>query len=565
MIHWTTLFPGLVGHLVLLTGMALVMPLLPWKIPFVRFFAASLVVFYNVLYLKWRLFETLPEPSFSPAFIWSVALFAAEMIAVLQVSQQVLLFTRLSDRTEEANENERVLRSSNNPPSVDVFIATVNENLDILDRAINAANGLDYPNFKVWILDDGSRDWLRDFCEMRQVGYFRRDTRKGFKSGNINNALAQTMGDFVLMVDADFAVYPQFLSRTVGFMANPKIAIVQAPGNLINPDPIQHNLLGEKAWPEEQRVFTDIVQPARDTWDNSFCYGGTFLFRRSALLEIGGMPEDSITEDLFSSYVLKARGYTVRYLNENLSEGMAAESLAEFIKQRCRWAIGTLQCLYLKDGPLRASGLSLTDRFFFLDPAVFYLGFFWQFLVLIIPAVYWWTGLAPFNAEVGHLITMLLPRMALSMMVLFWLTDRRVVPIVSELGRITGIFYLLPAVIKGIFHPFGHSFQVTLKGQARNEYAVNWPIIRPFLILGIITIAGMVVNLGGFGGLHLMWATNTPLVLAFTVYVLWMIFLACLVCLERPNPGGGLAMVRATHRGGFFGSLIALLRSVLVH
>ena len=160
---------------------------------------------------------------------------------------------------------------------------------------------------------------------------------------------------------------------------------------------------------------------------------------------------------------------------------------------------------------------------------------------------------------------MLMPRMALSMMVMFWLTDRRVIPIVSELGRVTGIFYFLPAIIKGIFHPFGHSFQVTLKGQARNEYSVNWSVLRPFLFLGVITVAGMVVNLGGFGGLHLMWATNTPLVLAFTVYVLWMIFLACLVCLERPNPGGGLAMERATQRGGFFGSLLALLRSVLVH
>ena len=545
MIHWTTLFPGLFGHLALLAALALIMPLLPWKVPFVRFLAAGLMVFYNIRYLSWRLFETLPEPSFSPAFLWCAALFAAELIAVLQVSQQVLLFTRLSDRTEEANENEQQLKESEDYPTVDVFIATVNESLAILERSIRAAKRLDYPNVKVWVLDDGSRDWLENYCGMVGVGYFRRDSRKGFKSGNINNALGQTKAKFILMVDADFEVYPHFLNRTVGFMSDPKIALVQAPGNLTNPDPIQHNLLGEKAWPEEQRVFTDVVQPARDVWDNAFCYGGSFLIRRSALEEIGGMPEDSITEDLFSSYMLRARGYKVRYLNESLSEGMAAESLAEFIKQRCRWAIGTLQCLYLKDGPLRASGLSLMDRFFFLDPMVFYLGFFWQFLVLMIPAVYWWTGLAPFNAEVGHMITMLTPRMALSMMVMYWLTDRRVVPIVSELGRVVGIFYFTPAVLRGLFHPFGHSFKVTLKGESREKYSVNWPIIRPFLALGAITIAGMIVNLGRLGSAHLMWATNTPLVLAFTVYVLWMIFLACLICLERPNPGGGHAMTRA--------------------
>jgi hypothetical protein len=147
---------------------------------------------------------------------------------------------------------------------------------------------------------------------------------------------------------------------------------VQTPGNLTNPDPIQYNLLGEAAWPEEQRVFTDIVQPARDVWDNAFCYGGTFLVRRSALDEIGGIPEDSITEDLYSSYLLKAKGYKVRYVNEMLSEGLAAESLGSFIRQRCRWALGTLQCLYLDGGPLRARGLSFMDRMFFLDPVFFY-------------------------------------------------------------------------------------------------------------------------------------------------------------------------------------------------
>jgi cellulose synthase (UDP-forming) len=342
-------------------------------------------------------------------------------------------------------------------------------------------------------------------------------------------------------------------------MRDPAIGLVQTPGNLTNPDPVQFNLFGEQAWPEEQRVFTDIVQPARDVWDNAFCYGGTFLARRAALEDIGGIPEESITEDLYSSYLLRANGYTVRYLNEALSEGLAAESLASFIKQRTRWALGTMQCLYLRGGPLRGKGLSLLDRLFFLDPIIFYLSFFWPFCILIAPAVYWWTGIPPFNAAVGHLVTMLLPRMAVSMLVMYWLTDRRVVPIVSELGRIVSIFFIIPAILRGLFDPFGHGFDVTLKGEVRAQYSVQWSVMRGFIVIAAVTVSGMAFGLSSHGFRWLVWDANMPQVVAFTIFDLWLLFFAALICIERPS-GKDARLVRATTQGHFGSAIAALMR-----
>jgi cellulose synthase (UDP-forming) len=556
------LFPGLPGYLLMLLAMIIAMPALPWQVPLTRVLAASMVLFFNVRYLAWRFNDTLPPTGLTPAYIWAIVVFAAEFLAISQMTLHTFLFTRLSDRREEADRHEHALRQRSSLPSVDVFIPTVNEPLSILERTLEAAIDLDYPNAKIWVLDDGARDWLRNHCAKIGVGYFRRPNRKGFKSGNINYALSHTHNELILCIDADFVVYPNFLYRTVGFMADPDIALVQTPGNLTNPDPVQYNLLGEQAWPEEQRVFTDIVQPARDTWDNAFCYGGTFLIRRAHLQEIGGMPEDSLTEDLYSSYLLRARGYTVRYLNEVLSEGLAAEGLAQFIKQRCRWALGTLQCLYLKGGPLRSRGLSLLDRLFFLDPIIFYLSFFWPFFILIAPCVYWWTGLAPFNAEVGHTITMLLPRMAVTMVVLYWLTNRRVVPVVSELGRVVGIFYFIPAILRGLFHPFGHSFQVTLKGEVRDRYLVQWPVLRGFAILAVITVCGMLLNLSPYGFQHLLWDANASQVLAFSIFDFWMLFLAALICIERPNREYDGST--ATTQGNFPAAAGALLKRIVV-
>ena len=50
-------------------------------------------------------------------------------------------------------------------PSVDVYIPTYNEPLDVLEKTITGALCLDYPNFKVWVLDDGRRPGSRMFCE----------------------------------------------------------------------------------------------------------------------------------------------------------------------------------------------------------------------------------------------------------------------------------------------------------------------------------------------------------------------------------------------------------------
>jgi cellulose synthase (UDP-forming) len=556
------LFPGLLGFSLFIAAVLLIAPLLPWKMPVVRGIAAVVVAFFNIRYILWRFFETLPPVGLTPAFLWDATVFTAELIAVVQITLHTILFIRLADRKQEADQYAAEQAADPIQPSVDVFIPTVNEDWDILERPIIAAMNLRWENFQVWILDDGDRPWLAEKCRQMGVGHIRRDDRKGFKAGNINNGLARTSADFILSIDADFIVYPNFLERTVGFMRDPKIGLVQTPGNLTNPDPIQYNLLGEAAWPEEQRVFTDIVQPARDVWDNAFCYGGTFLVRRSALDVIGGIPEESITEDLYSSYLLRAKGYTVRYVNEMLSEGLAAESLGSFIRQRCRWALGTLQCLYLGGGPLRARGLSLLDRLFFLDPVFFYLSYFWPFLILTAPAIYWWTGIPPFNAEVGHLITMMMPRMAVNMIVLYWLTGRRVVPIVSELGRVVGIFYFVPAVIRGLLDPFGHSFRVTLKGETRDEYQVQWPAMRGFIILLGITLLGMLLNLTPYGFRWLIWDTNTPQVVAFTIFDFWLIFLAMLICIERPSDDT-TRLYRAATQGDFGRAMWALTRRIL--
>ena len=73
----------------------------------------------------------------------------------------------------------------------------------------------------------------------------------------------------------------------------------------------------------------------------------------------------------------------------------------------------------------------------------------------------------------------------------------------------------------------------------------------------------MLYNFGSVGFWNLMWDSNMPMIMSLTVYVLWMLYLAALVCVERPNPRGGLFMEHAAVEGSFLRSLRAVAKRVL--
>src|SRR5215813_5757610 len=123
--------------------------------------------------------------------------------------------------------------------------------------------------------------------------------------------------------------------------------------------------------------------PSRDAWDVAFCCGSGAVFRRTCLEAIGGIPTESVTEDILSSLVMLRKGLVTRYLNERLSLGLAAESLDAFFVQRKRWCRGGIQMIYLKTGPF-GPGLTLMQRLFFL-PTFWAIELPSQFLGLVIP------------------------------------------------------------------------------------------------------------------------------------------------------------------------------------
>ncbi len=124
-------------------------------------------------YLEWRLFDTvLPAGGEWYEIGWVWLCFAIEMLALFDAFILYLTFLRTSNRSAEADVHEARLRALafEEAPSVDVYIPTYNESLEVLEKTITGALCLDYANFRVWILDDGRRAWLKEYCELYGSG-----------------------------------------------------------------------------------------------------------------------------------------------------------------------------------------------------------------------------------------------------------------------------------------------------------------------------------------------------------------------------------------------------------
>jgi cellulose synthase (UDP-forming) len=170
----------------------LLAPMLPLSRTWARAVVFACVWLVVGRYQHWRLSDTvLPAQGQWYEIAWVWFCYAIEALSLLDAMILYLTFLRTTDRHAEADAHEAPLRAAASEQllSVDIFIPTYNEPIEILEKTITGALSVDYPNFLVWVLDDGRRPWLREFCEQKGVGYLTRGDNLHAKAGNINHVL----------------------------------------------------------------------------------------------------------------------------------------------------------------------------------------------------------------------------------------------------------------------------------------------------------------------------------------------------------------------------------------
>ncbi len=293
---------------------------------------------------------------------------------------------------------------------IDVYVCTYDEPAEVVAATLAGCRALTYPH-TTYLLDDGRRPEMEELAELAGAQYMTRSENLHAKAGNINAALPRTEGELVLMLDADHVPMPDALEAMVGYFDDERVALVQSPHDFFNHDSVQHYMVGR----HEQSLFYRVICPGKDRHGAAYWCGSAAILRRAALIEIGGVATETIAEDFHTTIRLQRQGWTTRYHDEILVQGLAPHDLDGYLLQRDRWARGNLAVLTLPESPLRARELRPIQRLSYLASLLAYLAPPMRLLLLTTLGAVLWTGALPMRVSVAALAALWLPAIALNL------------------------------------------------------------------------------------------------------------------------------------------------------
>ncbi|BCU57491.1 UDP-forming cellulose synthase catalytic subunit [Enterobacter kobei] len=382
-------------------------------------------------------------------------------------------------------------------PTVDIFVPTYNEDLNVVKNTIYASLGIDWPKDKltIWILDDGGRETFRQFAETVGVKYIARTTHEHAKAGNINNALKYAKGEFVSIFDCDHVPTRSFLQMTMGwFLKEKELAMMQTPHHFFSPDPFERNLGRFRKTPNEGTLFYGLVQDGNDMWDATFFCGSCAVIRRAPLDQIGGIAVETVTEDAHTSLRLHRLGYSSAYMRIPQAAGLATESLSAHIGQRIRWARGMVQIFRL-DNPLLGKGLKLPQRLCYVNAMFHFLSGIPRLVFLTAPLAFLLLHAYIIYAPALMIALFVVPHMIHASLTNSKIQGKYRHSFWSEIYETVLAWYIAPPTMVALFAPHKGKFNVTAKGGLVEEEYVDWVISRPYIFLVLLNIFGVMVGI----------------------------------------------------------------------
>ena len=467
-----------------------------WSFTHVRARVTLMVLFVisvtvSARYLWWRCTSTL-HPSSPAEFFFSALLLAAEIYAFIVTVLGYFQVCWVLNRKPHPLPADR-----NTWPTVDIFIPTYNESLEVIKPTVFAALNLDWPaeKLRVHLLDDGSRDAFADFAGSVGVNYIKREEHNHAKAGNINHALGITNGEFIVIFDCDHVPSCDFLTSTVGWLVkDEKIALVQTPHHFYSPDPFEKNLHLDRCQPIENSLFHDFIQKGNDTWNAVMFCGSSAVMRRAALMQIGGIAVETVTEDAHTSLKLNRLGWKSAFISKPVASGLSTESLSAHVGQRIRWARGMIQIFRL-DNPFLGKGLTLPQRLCFFNAMFHFLHGLPRLVFLSAPLPYMFADIYVIYASAAAIFAYVIPHMVHAALTNQILQRGYRYPFLGAVYETVLSWYILLPTTVALIFPHKGKFNVTAKGMTIDKKYVDWGIAKPILVLMGLNFAGLLVGI----------------------------------------------------------------------
>jgi cellulose synthase/poly-beta-1,6-N-acetylglucosamine synthase-like glycosyltransferase/spore germination protein YaaH/peptidoglycan/xylan/chitin deacetylase (PgdA/CDA1 family) len=243
-------------------------------------------------------------------------------------------------------------------PRVAVLIPAYNEE-KVIERTVQGALDSDYPNLRVVVIDDGSKDRTlqivrRSFAAEEADGRVLILTKpNGGKAEALNFGL-EHIGDAEIFVgiDADTIIAPDAILRMVPHFLNPKVAAVAGNakvGNRVN--------LWTRWQALEYITSQNFERRALNTMGAvSVVPGAIGAWRTDAVRGAGGYHMDTVAEDADLTMALLRNGYRVEYEDLALAFTEAPTTARALMRQRFRWSFGILQAIFKHRGVFARKG-----------------------------------------------------------------------------------------------------------------------------------------------------------------------------------------------------------------
>jgi cellulose synthase/poly-beta-1,6-N-acetylglucosamine synthase-like glycosyltransferase len=326
-------------------------------------------------------------------FTLTAVIFLWPMFIVLGlniVGNVLSAMTSFNSRRYSAKAHRRLAESGwdphGDPPSIDVFLPTLGEDLAVLRNTYTYVAAMQWEGpVNAYVLDDGNRVAVRDLAGEFGFHYISRPNRGHMKkAGNLQYAFTQTAGDHIVILDADFCPRADFLNHLVPYMDDPAVGIVQSPQYF---DTAEHVNWIQRTAGATQELFYRWILPSRDRFDAAVCVGTCALYRREALAAAGGFAQIEHSEDIHTGLFLMRAGYHTRYVPAVVSRGLCPSDLAGFLNQQYRWCNGSLVRLdneHIADSALK---MTLRQRFCFWAGVLYYITTALNVIALYIPGL----------------------------------------------------------------------------------------------------------------------------------------------------------------------------------
>jgi cellulose synthase/poly-beta-1,6-N-acetylglucosamine synthase-like glycosyltransferase/peptidoglycan/xylan/chitin deacetylase (PgdA/CDA1 family) len=243
-------------------------------------------------------------------------------------------------------------------PKVAVLIPAYNEE-KVIERTVRAALNSNYPNLRVIVIDDGSKD--RTLEVARRAFAAEAAAGKVLILGKPNSGKAEALNygiehiddaELFVGIDADTIIAPDAISKLVPHFSNPKVGAMAGNakvGNRVN--------LWTRWQALEYITSQNFERRALNTLNAvSVVPGAIGAWRTSAVRAAGGYQRDTVAEDADLTMALLQDGYWVNYEDRALAYTEAPTTANGLMRQRFRWSFGIMQAVWKHRGAIKQKG-----------------------------------------------------------------------------------------------------------------------------------------------------------------------------------------------------------------